>query len=234
MSLYSPNTDPKYQAADEPVPDVVPADVIVSEDTRRTERLPAGQHRTRKWPVLHATIVPTIPLAQWRLEIGGLVKNPLAFSLEEFRLLPRVKVFADFHCVTTWSRLGNLWEGVSLSWLLNQAGVLENAKFAVVGGYDNGWTTNLPLNDFLQPDCLLADLHDNEPISVEHGGPVRGLVPQLYAWKSAKWISAIELIDEDRAGYWEEGGYHMHGDPWTEERFRSDQVPPGYSDDGHP
>ncbi len=222
MSLYSPNTDPKYQAADEPAPDVVPADVIVSEDTRRAERLPAGQHRTRKWPVLHATIVPTIPLAQWRLEIGGLVKHPLAFSLEEFRLLPRVKVFADFHCVTTWSRLGNLWEGVSLSWLLKQAGVLENAKFAVVGGYDNGWTTNVPLAALLDHDVLLADLHDGLPLDDDHGGPVRLVVPKLFAWKSAKWVNRIELTEHNQPGYWERAGYHNVGNPWKEERYRDD------------
>ena len=134
---------------------------------------------------------------------------------------------------------GSIDEGRQLSGrfsieLLALAGVKPQAKYVVCHGYDNGWTTNLPLSDFLQEDCLLADLHDGEPIPLEHGGPVRGLVPQLYAWKSAKWISGLELVEHDRAGYWEVGGYHMHGDPWTEKRFRSDQVPPGYTDDGHP
>jgi DMSO/TMAO reductase YedYZ molybdopterin-dependent catalytic subunit len=222
MSLYSPNTDPKYQAGDEPVPDALPADVIVSEDTRRTERLPAGQHRTRKWPVLHATTVPVVSHERWQLSVDGLVKSPLTFSLEEFRRLPRIRVFADFHCVTTWSRLGNLWEGVSLTWLLEQAGVQESAKFAVIGGYDNGWTTNVPLPALLDHDVLLADLHDGLPLDDDHGGPVRLVVPRLFAWKSAKWVNRIELTEHNQPGYWERAGYHNVGDPWKEQRYRDD------------
>ena len=226
--------DPKYQTGDPARPDDVLADMIVSPDTRRENRIPPGQSRTRKWPVLDAFGPPLVDLADWQLKIFGLVEQPLTLTLGQFRALPRVKVFSDFHCVTKWSRLGNVWEGVATRALLSLAGVRPQAKYVVCHGYDNGWTTNLPLSDFLQEDCLLADLHDGEPIALEHGGPVRGLVPQLYAWKSAKWISGLELVEHDRAGYWEEGGYHMHGNPWTEERFRSDQVPPGYTDDGHP
>ena len=226
--------DSKYQSDDPVRPEDCPPSLIISPDTRRENRIPPGQSRTRKWPVLDAFGPPLVDLANWQLRVFGLVERPFTLTRTDFNALPRVKVFSDFHCVTKWSRLGNVWEGVATRVLLDRAGVKPEARFVVCHGYDNGWTTNLPLNDFLQPDCLLADLHDNEPISLEHGGPVRGLVPQLYAWKSAKWISAIELIDADRAGYWEEGGYHMHGDPWTEERFRSDQVPPGYSDDGNP
>ena len=226
--------DSKYQSDDPVRPEDCPPSLIISPDTRRENRIPPGQSRTRKWPVLDAFGPPLVDLAEWQLRVFGLVERPFTLTRAGFNALPRVKVFSDFHCVTKWSRLGNVWEGVATRVLLDRAGVKPAARFVVCHGYDNGWTTNLPLSDFLQPDCLLADLHDHEPISLEHGGPVRGLVPQLYAWKSAKWISAIELIDEDRAGYWEEGGYHMHGDPWTEERFRSDQVPPGYSDDGNP
>ena len=226
--------DPKYQTGDPARPDDVLADMIVSPDTRRENRIPPGQSRTRKWPVLDAFGPPLVDLADWQLKIFGLVEQPLTLTLGQFRALPRVKVFSDFHCVTKWSRLGNVWEGVATRALLSLAGVRPQAKYVVCHGYDNGWTTNLPLSDFLQEDCLLADLHDGEPIALEHGGPVRGLVPQLYAWKSAKWISGLELVEHNRAGYWEEGGYHMHGNPWTEERFRSDQVPPGYTDDGHP
>lgn len=229
MSVHD---DPKYQQGEPATPDQMGADMIISPDTRRANRIPPGQSRTRKWPVLDAFGPPLVDLSQWQLRIFGLVDRPQTYTLEQFRELPRVKVFADFHCVTKWSRLGNVWEGVSTRELLERAGVKSAAKFVVCHGYDNGWTTNLPLAEFLQDDCLLADLHDGLPISLEHGGPVRGMVPQLYAWKSAKWICGIELIEHDRAGYWEEGGYHMHGDPWTEERFRSDQVPPGFSDDG--
>lgn len=229
------NDDPKYQQGEPRTPvDVdVGAGIVVSPDTLRADRIPPGQSRTRKWPVLDAFGPPDISDERWALKIFGLVETPLTFTLAEFRSLPRVRVFADFHCVTKWSRLGNIWEGVGTQELLMRAGVKSNAKYVICHGFDHGWTTNLPLSDFLQSDCLLADRHDGEPISVEHGGPVRGMVPQLYAWKSAKWICGIELVEHDRAGYWEAGGYHMHGNPWTEERFR-DQAPPGYLDDGDP
>lgn len=214
--------DPKYQPGDPLRPTEISAGVIVSPDTQRANRIPPGQSRTRKWPVLDASGTPRVDPATWQLRIFGLVERPLTFSLAEFKALPRVKVFADFHCVTKWSRLGNIWEGVSTRELLERAGIKPDAKFVLCHGYDNDWTTNLPLGDFLATDALLADLHDGEPIPPDHGGPVRGMVPQLYAWKSAKWIRGIELLDFDRPGYWERGGYHMHGDPWTEERFRDD------------
>ena len=142
--------------------------------------------------------------------------------LAQFRELPRVKVFADFHCVTTWSRLGNLWEGVSVRSLLESAGVLPAARFAVIGGYDNGWTTNVPLSALLDADVLLADLHDGQPIDADHGGPVRLVVPKLFAWKSAKWVNRIELTEQNIPGYWERAGYHNVGDPWREQRYRDD------------
>lgn len=211
--------DPKYQSGPPPAPANAPPGVIISPDTQRANRVPPGQSRTPKWPVLDAFGTPQIDLATWQLEIFGLVEKPLSFTLEDFKKLPRVKVFSDFHCVTKWSRLGNIWEGVSTKELLTRAGIKPQAKFVICHGYDNGWTTNLPLADFLADDALLADTHDGEPIPADHGGPVRGLVPQLYAWKSAKWIRGIELIAFDRPGYWERGGYHMHGDPWKEERF---------------
>jgi DMSO/TMAO reductase YedYZ molybdopterin-dependent catalytic subunit len=152
--------------------------------------------------------------------MGGLVRNPSQWSGEQFLALPRVKVFADFHCVTRWSRLGNLWEGVSTRELIERAGgVLPGANFVMAYGSDFGWTTNLPLEDCLAEDALVAFLHDGEPLSVEHGGPARLIVPQLYAWKSAKWLAGLELTDKDRPGFWERNGYHMLGNPWTEERF---------------
>jgi len=129
-------------------------------------------------------------------------------------------VFSDFHCVTAWSRLGNLWEGPSTRDLLAMAGGAKpEARFVLVHGHDRGWTTNLPLEDFLAEDALVAILHDGEALSLEHGGPARLIVPRLYAWKSAKWIAGVELLAEDRAGFWEANGYHMRGDPWTEERY---------------
>jgi len=209
----------KYQPGPPRSPDDIGPGVIISPDTRRENRIPPGQTRTRKWPVLHYGHVPTISLDRWKLHVFGLVENPLVFTWNEFQALPRVKVYGDFHCVTRWSRLDNVWEGVAVREILNRAGVKPEAKFVVPHGYDSGWTTNLPLADFLAEDALLADRHDGEPLSPDHGGPCRLIVPQLYAWKSAKWLHAIELVAEDRPGYWEQGGYHNHGDPWTEERF---------------
>jgi DMSO/TMAO reductase YedYZ molybdopterin-dependent catalytic subunit len=160
-----------------------------------------------------------VPLDKWRLEINGLVETPLRFSWSEFQKLPRVRVFADFHCVTRWSRLGNLWEGVAVRELLRRSGAKPEARFVVATGYDSGWTTNLPLSNFDSEDALIADRHDGEPVDADHGGPARLIVPQLYAWKSAKWLKAITLVADDEPGYWERLGYHNHGDPWAEERY---------------
>jgi DMSO/TMAO reductase YedYZ molybdopterin-dependent catalytic subunit len=210
----------KTQGKAIPSPDSLGKDVIVSPDTRRENRIPPRQSRTLKWPVLDASGPPSIDLAKWRFSIEGLVAKPVSWNWEEFQALPRVKVFADFHCVTRWSRLGNLWEGVSIRELVDRAGgILPNAKFVAVFGYDFGWTTNLPTGHFLAPDALVALTHDGEPLSAEHGGPARLIVPQLYAWKSAKWLAGIEFRETDKAGFWEQNGYHMRGNPWREERF---------------
>ncbi len=220
MSFHQDPDTSKYQQGDPPRPEGLAPGTIVSPDTRRDHRLPPGQLRTHKWPVLDLSGVPPFDLGQWSLRIFGLVERELVFSLAEFQALPRVRVFADLHCVTRWSRLGNVWEGVSTRELLGRAGVKPAARFVVCHGYDEGWTTNLPLEYFLAEDALLADTHDGKPLAAEHGGPVRGMVPRLYAWKSAKWIKAIELLAEDRPGFWEERGYHLRGDPWEEERYR--------------
>jgi DMSO/TMAO reductase YedYZ molybdopterin-dependent catalytic subunit len=211
--------DEKYQPGPPQTPEEIGSGTIISSDTRRSNRIPPGQSRTRKWPVLHYGYVPSVPLDKWKLHVFGLVERPLVFTWAEFQSLPRVKVFSDFHCVTRWSRLGNVWEGVSTREIIARAGVRPEAKFVVAHGYDSGWTTNLPLTDFASEDALFADRHDDEPISADHGGPLRLVVPLLYAWKSAKWIKAVEFVAEDQPGYWERGGYHNHGDPWTEERF---------------
>ncbi len=209
------------QGEQPPSPHEVAPDVIVSPDTRRAQRVPPGQSRTRKWPVLDASGPPEIEMAKWRFRLGGLVCRRAEWNWDEFLTLPRVKVFADFHCVTRWSRLGNLWEGVSTRELLERAGgASPEARFALVYGYDRGWTTNLPLENLLAEDALVAILHDGKPIPIEHGGPARLIVPQLYAWKSAKWVAGVELLKDDRRGFWEANGYNMRGDPWKEERYR--------------
>jgi DMSO/TMAO reductase YedYZ molybdopterin-dependent catalytic subunit len=210
----------KLQGKPIPRPEDAGEGVIISPDTRRAERLPPHQSRTLKWPVLDASGAPPIDLARWRFRVEGLVDRPVTWTWDEFQALPRVKVFADFHCVTRWSRLGNLWEGVATREIAARVGVQPEAKFVLVYGYDYGWTTNLPLEYFLAEDALVAFTHDGEPLSAEHGGPARLIVPQLYAWKSAKWVAGLEFRATDQAGYWEQGGYHMRGDPWLEERFR--------------
>jgi len=203
-----------------------PKDVIVSADVDRGTRLPPNQVevKSRKWPVLDAGGPPDMDAITWSFEVSGLVDQPLRWTWEQFQSLPRVKVHADFHCVTRWSRLDNLWEGVSSREVMHRVGVHSSARFVVVHAYDThaglDWSTNMPLEAFSAEDVLFADMHDGNPLSLEHGGPLRLVVPQLYAWKSAKWVLGLELLAEDRAGYWEEGGYHMNGDPWNEERLR--------------
>ena len=209
---------------EEPVePESAGPDVIISPDTRRADRVPPGQSRTRKWPVLDAFGAPEIDLTCWKFFMRGLVNRPFECGWLEFSRLPRAKVFADFHCVTRWSRLDNLWEGVSTRALVDLAGGLKpEARYALAHAYDNGWTTNLPVSDLLADDALVATLHNGEEIPREHGGPARLIVPRLYAWKSAKWIAGLEFLERDQAGFWERNGYHIYGDPWKEQRFDTD------------
>ena len=216
--------DPEYQSHDPRKPEeITEPDIIISPDTRRENRIPPGQSRTKKWPVLDAHGAPPVDLTTWKFEVEGLVEKPLQFLLDEFMQLPVVKVYSDFHCVTRWSRLDNVWTGVPTREIAERAGVKPEAKFVLALAYDYGWTTNVPIEYFLKEDSLFAFLHDGAPIPPEHGGPVRLIIPQLYAWKSAKWVRGLRFLAADQAGFWEEGGYHMRGDPWTGrdgERFR--------------
>src|ERR1043165_9417588 len=199
------------------------SDVIVSPDTRRSNRVPPGQTRTRKWPVLDAHGTPRVDLETWQFEAGGLVEKALKWTLDEFLQLPAVRGYADFHCVTAWSRLGNRWGGVSTRAIAELVGVRAEARFVSVEAYDYGWTTNLPVEHFLAEDSLFAWSNDGQPIPPEHGGPVRLVVPRLYPPKSPKRVKGVHFLAADRAGFWEEGGYHMRGDPWAGrdgERFR--------------
>ena len=217
--MFDPD-ESKFQPEAPPIPSEQPEGVIISPDTRRENRIPPGQSRTRKWPVLDAAGPPRIELDKWRFEIGGLVENPVSLTWDEFNSLPRTRVFADFHCVTRWSRLGNVWEGVATRELIKLAGgVRPEARFVMVYGYDFGWTTNVPAEQFLAEDALVATHHDGEPLTAEHGAPARLIVPQLYAWKSAKWVGAVVFMEHVKDWLWERIGYHMNGDPWREERF---------------
>jgi DMSO/TMAO reductase YedYZ molybdopterin-dependent catalytic subunit len=197
---------------------VVDEHVIKSPDTARRDRVPPGQHLVRDWPVLHYGNVPRIKTPEWKLRLFGLVNTEKELGYQEFMALPQSRVFSDIHCVTTWSRLDNLWDGVSAKTIADLAGVKPEARFVIAHGA-GGFTTNLPLADFLQDDVLLTVKHDDEPLSADHGGPVRLVVPRLYFWKSAKWLTGLEFTAEDRPGFWERAGYHNHGDPWTEERY---------------
>ncbi len=201
-------------------------DVIVSSDTKREERIPPRQVRTVKWPILHAGEVPSFDPRTWDFTVfpSPLVSPLMRWTWTEFLQLPRVRVFADMHCVTRWSRLDNFWEGVATRELLKHVTLSPEVRFVMVH-CEYGFSTNLPVEDFFQEDCLFALMHDGRDLTPDHGYPLRLVVPKLYAWKSAKWVRGIEFMTDDRPGYWERfenGGYHMRGDPWTEERFRDD------------
>jgi DMSO/TMAO reductase YedYZ molybdopterin-dependent catalytic subunit len=173
--------------------------------------------------VLHAGETPEYDdLSKWDFYIFGEVEKKQLFTWAEFSSLPRIKVHADMHCVTRWSKLDNLWEGVATRELLKHIQPKLNAKFVMVH-CEHGFATNLPTDDFFGEDCLFALNHDGQPLEPDHGYPVRLVVPRLYAWKSAKWVRGIEFMTHDQPGFWERhenGGYHMRGDPWVEERFR--------------
>lgn len=193
---------------------------IVSPDTQKQNRLPPGQRLTEKWPVLHYGSVPSIDVKDWIFTISGLVETPRTFNFDEFSSLQQVEVFSDIHCVTTWSRYDNLWEGISTGTIKTIVSIKPEAKHVLVRG-EGGFTTNLPLEDFFQPDALFALKHDGQPLTPKHGAPVRLVVPQLYFWKSTKWVTDIKFMDKDEPGFWERAGYHNHGDPWKEERYSS-------------
>jgi DMSO/TMAO reductase YedYZ molybdopterin-dependent catalytic subunit len=188
------------------------------------DRLPPGQIVTRKWPVLHYGTVPAVNLATWRFEVTGAVERPLSLRWEELLDFPRRETVCDMHCVTRWSRYDNVFEGVPVQEVLARAGVKPGAAYVLVHAEQN-YTTNLPLSDLDRPANLLALSHNGEPLTPEHGGPIRLLVPHLYLWKSAKWVRGFQLLEEDYPGFWEQNGYHMRGDPWREERYgRADPV----------
>ncbi len=182
-------------------------------------RVPPGQYLVDGFPVLSAGPTPRTPLAQWDFTIRGDVDEPRRWSWEEFQALPSETVTRDIHCVTKWSKLDTLWEGVSLDTLL--AEVDHDAEY-VTAFCDGGYTTNLPLEDVVGGLAWVAFAYEGDPLEPEHGGPARLLVPHLYFWKSAKWVRGLELSGEDTPGFWESLGYHNRGDPWLEQRYWGD------------
>jgi DMSO/TMAO reductase YedYZ molybdopterin-dependent catalytic subunit len=182
------------------------------------QQVPAGQTEVNNFPILDLGIVPEIDTRNWQLRIYGLVEHELNLDWAAFQQLPQVSDISDFHCVTRWSQLDMDWSGVSAQHLLMLAAPLENAKYVTLHGFD-GYTTNIDLNALLDDDVIVAHSVLGKPLTREHGGPVRMVVPKRYAWKSAKWLKGIELHAEDRPGFWEVRGYHNYADPWLEQRF---------------
>lgn len=192
--------------------------LITSPDVKRKNRVPPGQTLTDDFPVLHYGTVPDIDITKWNFTISGLVEKEKVLNYEEFKSLPEIKVHADIHCVTGWSKLDTYWEGVSTRVLQDLVDIKPEAKFVLVHGA-KGFTTNLSLKDFFSNDVLFALKFNDKVITLDHGFPVRLVVPRLYFWKSAKWVTGVEFLGKEKLGFWETHGYHAHGDPWKEERY---------------
>ena len=187
-------------------------------DPAIAERIPPGQYRTEKFPVLHYGSVPKTDLAKWDFKVYGEVDSPFGVTWDQFKTLPRKTVEADIHCVTRWTKLDTTWEGVPIQEVLRLAQVRPTATH-VVAHSEQGYTANLPLTVLDDDDVLLADTFDGQPLEPEHGYPLRLFVPKRYFWKSAKWLRGLEFSDVDKPGFWEGYGYHNEGDPWQEERY---------------
>jgi DMSO/TMAO reductase YedYZ molybdopterin-dependent catalytic subunit len=188
------------------------------------KRVPPGQSLVDKFPVLSYGPTPRFNPQKWNFRVFGMVEEQLHFSYEEFRALSVSRQVADFHCVTTWSKLDNVWEGVSVVDLMKRVRLKPEARYVIVH-CDGGYTTNLPLEEFVGDDVMLAWRHDGRDLEPDHGWPLRLVVPKLYGWKSAKWARAIEFAFEDRRGFWEVRGYHNHADPWLQERYSFQEDP---------
>lgn len=180
--------------------------------------IPVGQTKTEKWPVLDLGLQPDIPLTEWKLVLNGAVETPVTLNWQEFMDLPQTNDTSDFHCVTTWSKLNMSWVGVRLIDLAALVMPLETASHVLCYGSDD-YTTNLSLEEALKTDVLLVHTVDGKPLPREHGGPVRMITPQLYAWKGSKWINRIEFLDHNVLGFWEERGYSNTAYPWRNDRY---------------
>lgn len=191
---------------------------VTARATASTDRLPPGQKLTTGFPVLDLGVQPEIPLEQWALTIDGVVEKPTTLSWAQLNALPQVEDVSDFHCVTTWSKFDCRWGGVAFTTLYELVQPKPEAQFVYFTSYDD-YSTNVPLAQCLDDDVLLATSFDRAPITREHGGPARIIIPKLYAWKGAKFVKSISFLTEDRLGFWEVRGYSNTGDPWTEDRY---------------
>ena len=188
----------------------------------RDPRLPPGQYDTgKRWPVLTAEATPRLDTASWTFAVEGLVEQPTTWTWDEIHALPPSIYEGDIHCVTTWSKLGMTFGGVSIDTLLEIARPLPSATHVMAFSH-SGYTTNLPLADVTDGRAWVAFEADGKPLEADHGGPARLLVPHLYFWKSAKWVAGLRLMDHDESGFWEVNGYHDRGDPWLEQRYQGD------------
>ncbi len=187
-------------------------------DPAHRNRLPPGQREVKTWPVLDLGGQPDVKPENWRLQVLGLVENPVALTLTQFMALPQTELVSDIHCVTAWSRFDNRWQGVASRTLLELVKPKPETRHVVFHSYD-GYTTNVRLPVFAEDDVLLAHSWEGKPLAREHGGPVRVVIPRWYFWKSAKWVTRIVFHERDRPGFWETRGYHNDGDPWNEERY---------------
>jgi DMSO/TMAO reductase YedYZ molybdopterin-dependent catalytic subunit len=185
------------------------------------ERLPRGQYHTRRFPVLHAGSIPDVDLAEWDFVIDGSVSESKCLSWSDFMDMPTTSMTADIHCVTKWTKFDTTWTGVPTRLLYDQVEASSDATHVMVTAY-HGYTANLPLDDFLSETSLFAHTLDGEPLDLEHGYPLRLVVPHLYFWKSVKWVRGFTLLAEDQPGFWERNGYHMYGDPFREQRYWGD------------
>jgi len=188
-------------------------------DERAADRLPPGQYLVGDFPVLSAGPTPHTSLDMWTFTVTGLVSESRSWTWEEFRALPSERFTTDIHCVTKWSKLDTVWEGVSVDTLLD--GVSTEAAY-VLAFSDGDYTTDLPLEDVSDGKAWVVFAYDDRPLEPQHGGPARLLVPHLYFWKSAKWVRGLELRADDQPGFWESYGYHRYGDPWREQRYEGD------------
>lgn len=183
-------------------------------------RVPPGQVIASRWPVLHQGVVPPFDPETWDLRVWGLVDSPRSWTWAQLQTLPSATVNGDLHCVTRWSTLDHVWTGVMPAAIVDLVGVMSSARFVLLHG-EGGYTANVPIDVFLEGNVVLATHHDSEPLTPEHGAPLRAVIPDRYAWKSVKWLRGMEFLAEDRPGFWEAFGYSNGADPWREERFES-------------
>jgi DMSO/TMAO reductase YedYZ molybdopterin-dependent catalytic subunit len=186
------------------------------------DRIPPGQHLVDNFPVLSAGPTPRIEPDAWKFTLKVGPRPVKSWNWGEFNALPMTKMTRDIHCVTSWSKLDTAWEGVIIDDILADAGVEAPTQFLLAHSYD-GYSTNVPLADLASGKAMIALKYEGKPLERDHGGPARLLVPHLYFWKSAKWVNGLQFTNRDEAGFWELRGYHIHGDPWKEQRYTHDQ-----------